>query len=371
MCTGIRLKAKDGTAVHARTLEFGVDIHSDIIIIPEGYERVGSTPKKSEKDRALPGKSWKSKYASVGMSALGLDVIVDGVNEKGLAIGLFYFPGTAGYMKYNSSDASKTIGPWEVGSFLLENYANIKEVKDIDTGICSIVVPPVILEKFNPKEAPPVHFVVSDKTGQSIVIEYVDGKVNIHDNPLGVITNSPAFDWHMTNLRNYLNFSFTNAAPMVLGSEEEGLGEVVLNQFGQGSGMVGIPGDFTPPSRFVRAVAYSQSVSNDSPFRAETGEEAVLQAFHLLNNFDIPKGVALDRHEVEKKTAQGNSAHVVHADYTLWTSAVNLAEQKYYFRTYDNSQIRMIDLNAKKELALEKKIKRISISGKEAIQQIS
>jgi choloylglycine hydrolase len=86
MCTGIRLKAKDGAAVHARTLEFGVDIHSDIIIIPEGYERVGSTPKKSEKDRALPGNSWKSKYASVGMSDLGLDVIV--------------------------SDASKTIGPW-------------------------------------------------------------------------------------------------------------------------------------------------------------------------------------------------------------------------------------------------------------------
>ena len=92
-----------------------------------------------------------------------------------------------------------------------------------------------------------------DATGKSIVIEYVGGQLHVHDNPLGVLTNSPSFDWHMTNLRNYIKFSLTNVPPLQLGG-------VKLARFGQGSGMLGMPGDFTPPSRFVRAVAYSQSV---------------------------------------------------------------------------------------------------------------
>ena len=125
-----------------------------------------------------------------------------------------------------------------------------------------------------------------------------------HDDPFGVVTNSPTFDWHMTNLRNYLNFSVTDAAPVQLGS-------VKLLPTGQGTGMLGLPGDFTPPSRFVRAVALSQSV-----FTPKTGEDAVIEAFHVLNQFDIPKGAARDR----EKDAHGN----VVADYTLWTSASDL-----------------------------------------------
>ena len=99
----------------------------------------------------------------------------------------------------------------------------------------------------------------TDASGKSIVIEYVGGKLNVFDDPLGVVTNSPSFDWHMANLRNYVNFSMTNVPPVKLGS-------VKLEPFGQGSGMLGLPGDFTPPSRFVRAVAFSQSV-----FPSKTG----------------------------------------------------------------------------------------------------
>ena len=121
--------------------------------------------------------------------------------------------------------------------------------------------------------------IVHDASGKSLVIEYVGGKLNLYDDPLGVITNSPGFDWHMTNLRNYVNFSLDNHPPIQLGS-------VKLAPFGQGSGMLGMPGDFTPPSRFVRAVAFSQSV-----LEPKTGDEAVLTAFHILNNFDIPRGL--------------------------------------------------------------------------------
>ena len=99
--------------------------------------------------------------------------------------------------------------------------------------------------------------------------------------------------------------------------------------------MLGLPGDFTPPSRFVRAAAFSQSV-----LPSQTGNEAVLQAFHILNAFDIPKGAAREN----DKDEHGN----VLADYTIWTSANDLKAKRFYFRSYENSQIRMVDLTKQK-----------------------
>jgi choloylglycine hydrolase len=337
-CTGIRLTAQDGTVVHARTLEFGIDIHSDVLVVPRGYARTGTTPDGEE------GLTWMTKYASVGLNGVGLPFLFDGLNEKGLAAGTFYFPTSAGYMSYKAADAGKTMAIWEVGSWLLENFASVEEVK---ANIGKIVVPTVVFAGWG--FAPEAHLVVHDVSGKSIVIEYVGGKLNVYDNPLGVITNSPTFDWQMTNLRNYVNFSMTNVPPVKLGS-------MTLEPFGQGSGMLGLPGDFTPPSRFVRAVAFSHSV-----LPSKTGHDAILEAFHVLNQFDIPKGAARE-HE---KDAHGN----VLADYTLWTSASDLKTKRYYFRTYDNSQIRMLDL-MKMDLDA-KDIVKMSIKGEEVIKPLN
>jgi choloylglycine hydrolase len=126
-----------------------------------------------------------------------------------------------------------------------------------------------------------------------------------------------------------------------------------LKGFGQGSGMLGLPGDFTPPSRFVRAVAFSRSA-----LPVATAREGVLQAFHILNQFDIPKGAARGIEHGEEV-----------ADYTLWTSASDLTNLHYYFRTYDNSRIRMVDLRS---VDLEAKgVKTILIGGAEAIEDVS
>jgi choloylglycine hydrolase len=337
-CTGIRIIAADGTVVHARTLEFGFDIQSNVIMVPRGYARVGTTPDGKE------GLKWKSKYASLGANGAGLPYIFDGLNEQGLAVGTFYFPTSAGYMPYTANDSSKTIAQWEVGSWMLENFATVDEVR---ANIGKVVVPEVVFKAWG--FAPPVHYVVLDASGKAIVIEYFGGKLNVFDDPLGVITNSPTFDWQMTNLRNYVNFSFSNVAPVKLGS-------VTLQPTGQGSGMLGIPGDFTPPSRFVRAVAFSQSV-----LPSQTGDDAVLEAFHILNNFDIPKGAARD-HE---KDSHGN----IVADYTLWTSVNDLKRKQFYFRTYDNSQIRMVDLTKMKVDG--KDIVTISMKGEEVIKSLT
>src|ERR1700730_15804457 len=95
-CTGIRLTAQDGTVVPARTLEFGIDIHSDVLVVPRGYARTGTTPDAKE------GLTWKTKYASVGPNVVGLPFLFDGMNEKGLAAGTFYFPASAGYIHHHS-----------------------------------------------------------------------------------------------------------------------------------------------------------------------------------------------------------------------------------------------------------------------------
>ena len=337
-CTGIRLVAADGTVVHARTLEFGLDLKSEILMVPRGYARTGTTPDGKE------GLKWTSKYASVGMNGAGLPVLFDGMNEKGLAAGTFYFPPSAGYMPYTAADSGKTIAQWEVGSYILENFANVDEVK---ANIGNIVVPSVMFSQWG--FAPEAHYIVHDASGKSIVIEYIDGKLNVRDNPLGVITNSPSFDWHMTNLRNYVNLSVNSKPPVQLGA-------VKLVPTGQGTGMLGLPGDFTPPSRFVRAVAFAQSVS-----QPKTGQNAVLESFHILNQFDIPKGSARDG----EKDANGN----IQADYTLWTSASDLKAKRYYFRTYDNSQIRSVDLM---NMSVDgKDIVKISTNGDEAIKDIT
>jgi len=102
-CTGIRLIADDGTVVHARTMEFAIDIHSDVMMFPRGYARTGTTPDGKE------GLKWKAKYASVGLNGVGQPVLFDGLNEKGLAAGTFYFPTSAGYMPYTPADAGKAI----------------------------------------------------------------------------------------------------------------------------------------------------------------------------------------------------------------------------------------------------------------------
>src|SRR5881275_2413402 len=110
------------------------------------------------------GLKWKVKYASVGLNGVGLPVLFDGLNEKGLAAGTFYFPTSAGYMPYTAADAGKTIAQWEVGSWILENFASVEEVK---ANIGNIVVPAVVFGGWG--FAPEAHYIVQDTSGKTIV----------------------------------------------------------------------------------------------------------------------------------------------------------------------------------------------------------
>ena len=334
-CTGIRITPKDGSVIFARTLEFADDLHSNIIVIPREKEFAGTSPG----DKL--GRRWKAKYGIVGANAFGMPAIIDGVNEKGLAVGLFYFPGYAKYQDVKEQDADKALAPWELGVYLLGRCASVKEAVEAARGVR---VGEVVQKDLG--FVPPCHYIVNDANRRCVVLEYVDGDLKIHDNPLAVMSNSPTFDWHVTNLRNYVNLSVTNVPPVPVAG-------IKLPGFGQGSGMLGLPGDFTPPSRFVRAVAFSQSA-----LPVATAHEGVLQAFHILNQFDIPKGAA-------RGVEHGKEV----ADYTLWTGASDLKNLRYYFHTFDSRRIRMIDL---KKVDLDaKEIKTIPMAGGEVIEDLS
>ena len=334
-CTGITIKPKDGSIIFARTLEFAVDIKSNVIIVPRGKEHVGSTP------TGKPGLLWKTKYGMVGMNAFDKPVIVDGLNEKGLHVGIFYFPDFAKYPEVKAEEIAKTLAAWELGVYLLGTCSDVKEAVAVTK---EVRVGQVVQQDLG--LVLPLHFIVTDAGGKCAVLEYIAGNLRVYDNPLGVVTNSPSFDWHLTNLSNYVNLTVSNVPKINIGGRE-------WKAVGQGSGMLGLPGDFTPPSRFVRAVFFSKS-----SLPVDTANEGVLQAFHILNQFDIPKGAA-------RSVERGKEL----ADYTFWTSAADLKNLRYYFRTYDNSRIRMINLKAA-DLGV-KDTKTISLQGKEEIEDVT
>src|ERR1700686_806836 len=109
-CTGIRIKPDDGSIIYARTLEFGTDLCSNVIVIPRGKSFVGTAP------GGQPGLAWTTKYGCAGANAFGLSVLVDGVNEMGLAVGIFYFPGYAKYQNIAASEVAKAVAPWELAT---------------------------------------------------------------------------------------------------------------------------------------------------------------------------------------------------------------------------------------------------------------
>jgi choloylglycine hydrolase len=206
-CTGIRLKAEDGGVVTSRTLEFGFLLPTDIVAMPRGQAFASTTT-------IGPGLAWAGKYATVGAALQGTDYLIDGINEKGLAVGLFYFPTFASYAETTKDNQARSVAIVDFGAWLLTNFATLDEVRAA-IGPDGVVIAPTLAPGF-PPEPQPVHFVVYDKTGASIVIEPLDGKLKVSDNPLGVLTNSPTFDWHMINLRNYVALHPRNVPPVTI-----------------------------------------------------------------------------------------------------------------------------------------------------------
>lgn len=308
-CTGIALRSKDGAYVPARSVEWlKTPMNCGYAVVPRGYKQTSLTPKGEN------GLKFKALYGYVGIYTEYEKFVVEGVNEAGLSAGLFFFPGFGEYPAFQESLSSESLCDMQLVSWVLSNFSTIDELKQ---GISKVRV-----TGLDPKVGT-VHWRFTEPGGRMVVLEYKGGEPQFFENTLGTLTNSPGFEFHLTNLRNYVNLSSGAAPNQTLA---EGL---ELSPLGGNSAMLGLPGDFTPPSRFVRAAFFSAT----APV-LENGFEAVTQAFHILNNFDIPIGA---QHKAGEVPAGLPSA-------TQFTSATDLKALKLYYKTAWNQNIRCIDL---------------------------
>lgn len=317
-CTGITIKTEDNNIVVARTIEAGeYYLNSKIVVSPRGQKFRSLTP-----EHKVEGLKWEAKYGYVG-AALITDLFVgEGINEKGLNAGLFYFPHYGSLENYDKTKKDKTLVDMQLVSWILSNCATVDEVKKAVKKLRIVNIG--YDDKGTP--LPTAHWRVSDANGNQIVIEIVEhGKVKIYENKIGVLTNSPDFDWHVKNLNNYINLYAGNAPTQEINGSE-------IFSFGAGTGSLGLPGDITPPSRFVRAFYYLSTMK-----QALNNMEGISSAFHILNNFDIPIGV-----EYTKEYKNHIPKDMISA--TQWTSACSLKEKEFYYKSMFDEEIKKIDL---------------------------
>lgn len=309
-CTGITLQTIDSMTVTARTIEWAAEpLNAMCVIVPRGQKQRSWLP-----DGTRQGKSFTSEFGYVGIAVENDEFIMEGINEAGLAAGLFYFPEYGEYMPYKDADKSMCVSDMQFVAWVLSTCATIDEM--------IALIPTIRVIGIDPR-ASTVHWRVTELSGRQVVVEIINQQVLIHENPLGVLTNSPEFTWHLTNLNNYVNLASGSIHQREIGSLD-------LKAFGGGSGLHGLPGDMTPPSRFVRA-AFFQSTAP----RLDKPEHTVVQAFHLLNNFDIPVGIQFSDSDLVPDMPSA----------TQITIATDLQNRRLYYRTMYNSTIRCIDLH--------------------------
>ena len=317
-CTAVNVTAKDGAVVAGRTMEWAFDMKWRLTLNPKGT----AIPMSAPASLHLPATSQSSKYAFVGISPgilQGPPAYLEGQNEVGLAISGNFLPGFTQYQTVTPHD-KKYVSILNFGGFILGMFGLVKELRN---------ELPKYKVWFDPSEVkglptPPwLHLVLTDRSGDSIVVEFVKGEMQIHDNIVGVLTNSPTYEWHTNNVRNYLSLTSTATASAHIGN-------VNVTELGQGGGLMGLPADYTPPSRFVRATYLKQFA-----YQPNNSDDAVQLVGHLLNNVDIPVGVA--------RSTDGKQ---VFSDYTQWVNLKDLKNNRMKIANYANrTNFIEIDLN--------------------------
>lgn len=313
-CTNITIKSDDGAVVIGRTLEFGPSLNSNIISSNRGrqYSNVAPNGKQSL--------NWEAKYGYLYLNAFNQSFATDGMNEKGLSIGFLYLPGYTEYPKLKEENTKNGIAYFQLGDWILSQFETTDDVKNALKNI-NVFDQPLDIPGHG-KVSFPVHTIVTDATGKSIVVEFTKGKMKVFDNPLGVLTNSPTFDWQMNNLKNYVNLTPFAPKPLTVDGFE-------YSATGQGAGMFGLPGDTTPPSRFVKMALLTQAAKP-----VQNAKDAVVLAYHIIENVFIPDGVV--------RGAKGSDD----TETTQWTVFKDLKNKVLYFKSYHYPMLQSIDLKA-------------------------
>ena len=300
MCTAATYQTKD--FYFGRTLDYEFSYGEEIVVMPRNFPI--SFRHMGEMNH---------HYALIGMAHLAgqFPLFYDAINEKGLGMAGLNFVGNAKYQPF--TEGRDNVASFEFIPWILGQCSSVKEAR-------------LLLDKMNlvdtafSKELPPaqLHWIIADKEG-AITVESVKDGLKIYDNPAGVMTNNPPFNEQMFNLNNFMHLS--PKSPQNRFSDK-----LPLNTYSRGMGALGLPGDLSSQSRFVRvAFVKMNSVSGDSE------SESVSQFFHILGSVDQQKGccdVGEEKYE-----------------YTIYTSCCNASKGIYYYNTYENHQISGVDMH--------------------------
>ena len=299
MCTAATYKTKNH--YFGRNLDLEFSYKETVTVTPRNYEfnfrNVGSV---------------KTHYALIGMSYVMNDypLYYDATNEKGLSMAGLNFPGNAYYGEIE--EGKDNIAPFEFIPYILCNCSTVEETKE---KLKNINIANINFSKELP--ASPLHWIIADKNS-SITVESVKDGLKVYDNPVGILTNNPTFDIHMFNLNNYMSMSIE--PPKNTFSDK-----LKLDAYSRGMGALGLPGDLSSASRFVKAAfTKMNSLSGDSE------NESISQFFHILDSVCQQRGcvhMGEDKYEI-----------------TIYSSCVNTDKGIYYYKTYDNSQISAVDM---------------------------
>lgn len=300
MCTAATYKTDD--FYFGRTLDYEFSYGDEITVTPRNFPFNFHDMGVMEKH-----------FAMIGMAHIENDypLYYDAVNEKGLGMAGLNFVGNAYYR--DIIQGKDNVAQYEFISWILSQCSNVKEARKLLEKINLTNIP------FNEKlPCAQLHWIIADKN-EAITVESVKEGFNIYDNPVGVLTNNPPFDKQMFNLNNYMHLSSKN--PQNTFAEN-----LRLDSYSRGMGGLGLPGDLSSLSRFVRvAFVKMNSISGNSE------QESVSQFFHILNSVDQQRGCC----EVDEGKYE----------ITIYTSCCNADKGIYYYTTYNNHQISAVDMH--------------------------
>lgn len=299
MCTAVTYKTKNH--YFGRNLDLEYSYQETVTVTPRNYPF---------HFRALG--TMEHHYAMIGMAYIseGYPLYYDATNEKGLSIAGLNFPGNADYKAY--AEGKDNIAPFELIPRILGQCASVSEARELLKRIN------LWNESFS-SELPlsPLHWIIADKEC-SVTLESVKTGIRVYDNPVGVLTNNPTFDYHLLHLNDYMHL--TSAEPR--NTFADGL---ALETYSRGMGAIGLPGDASSMSRFVKAAFVKMnSVSGESE------AESVSQFFHILKSVEMPRGCV----------CPGPNVYEI----TVYSSCCNTDRGIYYYTTYGNSRINAVDM---------------------------
>ena len=302
MCTCINLKTKD--FYFGRTLDLEYRYSEQVTITPRKYLF-----------NLKNGEEIKTKYAMIGMATImdKYPLYYEACNEKGLSIAGLNFPKTCAY--FDPLKDKLNLTPFELIPYFLGLYDNIKDVK---VAIKNLNITNISFKDGFPLS--PLHWMISD-ANESIVIEQIKDGLKVYENNVGVMTNNPSFDYQLMNLNNYMNLTpkYGNNCFSK---------DINLEPYGVGMGAIGLPGDFSPASRFVKAAFLkNNSICDDDE------NSSITQFFHIMDSVSMVKGSVITKDEK--------------CDITAYTCCINVTKGIYYYKTYDNNQITAVKLTEK------------------------